>query len=449
MPPWHEKDEKCSEPIEVADDEEDDDHDNWGQWNDSWWQNKPNNKSDKDEPSASSGNSKRTSTTPPRRRRATAAGSSNDVRPDADMGSAMASWRNLLGIPDYGATGVQALPPQQHDVIYDHALATPTAEFLQLMAGWNRFVALILAEVNHALVRAKKQQERNREAWSKGGHDKAPDRDGKDGGDADATSMMQTTSGTPVYTQMVTLQRSFDELSPRRRAIRAFLLLQHLRGSGHFVHGRRALAAQLRAVEQLLLSQHPVQASAYEDIDVQWCQSIWEELRAAMDHVLLNAEPTQPLSLPRKRQRVETHASTADQQRGRDLRVQIHNQRGQEIGSCQVLTTAADGAVQVSVQHGPSCDPGSSSSSGSAPWLGSAAETTLLVLPCTHEPMYQLWRDGILDDAAIITQAGAGTLNAFRVRQSGKQGGHEGSPISVEGGNQEGGGQGELEDAME
>ena len=285
------------EPIEVLDDADDDEC--WEEWDQSWWHSESTNKSEKEEPSASSGNSKRACTSPTRQRRATS--SHPEGSPEMDMASAMALWRNLLGMPDYGTSGVQAMPDQQLDVVYNFAMTTPAPDFLQLMAGWNRFIVLIMAEVNHALVRAQKEQAKNRQAWLK--NDPPNDKDKKDGSEGDSKSMMQVSSGTPMFSQMAALQDSLQALSPRRRAIRAFLLLQHLRGSGHFLHGRHALCAQLRAVEELLMAQHPVQASAYEDCDVQWCREVWQGLLEAMNRILLNTESAQRLSVPKKRPR--------------------------------------------------------------------------------------------------------------------------------------------------
>ena len=164
----------------------------------------------------------------------------------------MAQWRSLLGIPDY----------------------MTAADFTELMSNWARFIALLLAEVNHSLMRSRKLQEANREKCSL--PPKKDDNNGEQGGKPDGatTSMMQTSKSIPVFTQMRRLRQSIELLPPRRRSTRTFLLLQRLYASGHFRHGVRVLEPYLRALEQLLQSFAPSTEVAVEDVDVAWCEAV-------------------------------------------------------------------------------------------------------------------------------------------------------------------------------
>ena len=132
--------------------------------------------------------------------------------------------------PDYGETKMQALPGQKLEVIQQHAMAMHSEEFAQLMASWARFVALLLAEVNHAMVETKRKQAKNREQWTLPDTKKDGDKDdgphgNPDGGHGDLTSMMQREKPTPVFTQMRRLRQGMELLPPRRRSVRSFLLL--------------------------------------------------------------------------------------------------------------------------------------------------------------------------------------------------------------------------------
>ena len=317
---------------------------------------------------------------------------------------------------------------QQLDVVYNFALNTPAAELLQLMAGWNRFIALVMAEINNALVRAQTQQACNKEAWLK--KDEKGDKDRDANGEADSSSLMQQPSATPMFSQMTSLQDSLQQLSPRRRAVRAFLLLQHLRGSGHFLHGRRALASQLRAVEQLLLAQNPVQASAYEDSDVQWCREVWSELAEAMNRVLLECEPLRPIGLPQKRPRLSGRASTEGSQGTGELQVSVCDREGREIGYCRTMVSDQDAPVHVRVRHGQLTARATSSSDATATSSSSSTEMTLLVLPCVQDNLFQLWVEGILTDEAVVVQGGASLLHAFQTRRHGELVEQRGSPVT-------------------
>ena len=338
----------------------------------------------------------------------------------------MAFWRNLLGMPDYGTTGVRAVADQQLDVVYSFALNTPAAELLQLMAGWNRFIALVKAEINNALVRAQTQQASNKEAWLR--KDEQGDQ-GKDAnGEPDSSSLMQQPSATPMFSQMTSLQDSLQQLSPRRRAVRAFLLLQHLRGSGHFLHGRRALASQLRAVEQLLLAQNPVQASAYEDSDVQWCREVWSELVEAMNRVLLECEPMRPGGLPQKRPRLSGRTSAEGSQGAGELQVSVCDREGREIGYCRTTVSERDAPLQVRVRHGQLASPATSAATAAS--SNSSTELTLLVLPCVQDNLFRLWVEGILTDEAVVARGGAALLHAFQARRTGELVEQHGSPVT-------------------
>ena len=355
------------------------------------------------------------------------------------MSSAMALWRNLLGMPDHGTTGVRAVADQQLDVVYNFALNTPATELMQLMAGWNRFIALVMAEINNALVRAQAQQAHNKEAWlqkdGKGDDGKDNDRDRSD--EADSSSLMQQASATPMYSQMSALQDSLQQLSPRRRAVRAFLLLQYLHGSGHFLHGRRALASQVKAVEQLLMAQNPAQASAYEDADVQWCREVWSELMEAMNRVLLDNEPSRSQGLPQKRPRLTGTTSRPDTG---ELQVSVCDRQGREIGQCRTMVSSCDGPVHVRVRHEQMATTAASSSSATAGTSSSSTDVTLLVLPCVQDNRYQLWSEGILTSDEVVVQGGAALLQAFRTRWSGELEEQHGSPVSsaFEGGSDNG-----------
>ena len=169
---------------------------------------------------------------------------------------------------------MRALPEQQLEVVQQHAMALQSDELTQLMASWARFIALLLAEVNHAMVESKKKQALNREQWTlpdkkkDGDKDEGP-RGNPEGGHGDLTSMMQGNKPTLVFTQMRRLRQGMELLPPTKTSeCRSFLLLQRLRASGHYRHGMRVLEPYLRAVEQLLQSFAECPEVAVEDVDV-------------------------------------------------------------------------------------------------------------------------------------------------------------------------------------
>ena len=113
----------------------------------------------------------------------------------------MALWRNLLGMPDYGESRVRALPDRQLEVVYQHALVAPAADLAALLAAWTRFVALLMAEVNAAVVRVQRKQIRNRETWERKEEGSDGKKDGSGDGEGDTASMTQTSCGTLCRTE--------------------------------------------------------------------------------------------------------------------------------------------------------------------------------------------------------------------------------------------------------
>ena len=57
----------------------------------------------------------------------------------------------------------------------------------------------------------------------------------------------------------------------------------------------------MRAVEQLLQSFAPSPEVAFEDVDVAWCEAVWEELQQALNSVMLQARERAPGTASRKR----------------------------------------------------------------------------------------------------------------------------------------------------
>ena len=215
--PWRSRDEDDNkDAVEVVDDAEEEDY--WGPWNDTWWSHRTSER----EEGPSSANSKKSSTPPKKRRASASAGDA--TRAGAASGPSMGMWRNLLGIADYGETKMRALPEQQLEVVQQRAMALQSDELTQVMASWARFIAVLLAEVNHAMVESKKKQALNREQWTLPDKKKDGDKDegphgNPDGGNGDLTSMMQGNKPTLVFTQMWRLRQGMELLPPRRRSV--------------------------------------------------------------------------------------------------------------------------------------------------------------------------------------------------------------------------------------
>ena len=379
--PWRAKDKEDSkETIEIVDeDKEDEDDEYWGPWNESSW----GKRYDKDcEQSASaSTNNKKTSAVPRRRRTATSSTGGTRTAPDTG-GAAMAQWRGLLGIPDYGEC--RAVPERQLEAIRAYAMDMTMAEFTELMSNWARFIALLLAEVNHSLMRTRKMQEANKEKWTL---PSKKDHEGEDKGgrpDGDASSLMQMNKAAPVFTLMRRLRASFDLLPPRRQRTRAAILLRRLYDSGHFRHGKRVLEPYLTSLETLLQAYGRAEETAVEDVDEAWCDAVWDDVLEALNTVMRGGGDSegrakivkrqkvgesQPLQLPRG-----PHLSEGLQP---TLQMSVASMTGSVVGTCTVPMREEGQPYQVRLEHRaegmPSCS------------------TDIQILPGSAEQMYQLW----------------------------------------------------------
>ena len=131
----------------------------------------------------------------------------------------MQFWRSTLGIQGHPENEMQAVPDEILTAVRQHALHEGADQIVALLSSWSRFAVLMLAELNKAIMDAHRQQQVNREKWTKHGGD--GDDKGRDEGQGDETSMMQRslTSATPVYDGMARLQEAFDllRLSDRRQ----------------------------------------------------------------------------------------------------------------------------------------------------------------------------------------------------------------------------------------
>ena len=299
----------------------------------------------------------------------------------------MAQWRGLLGMPDYGECRVRAVPDRQMDAIHQFAMATSAADFTELMSNWARFVALLLAEVNASLMRARKLQEANREKWSMPSKrdDKNDDQEDKPDGE-DIVSMMQTNKPVPVFTLLRRLRQSIELLPPRRRSTRTALLLQRLFSCGHYRHGMRVLEPYLRAL-------------AVEDVDVAWCEAVWDNILEALNAALLQeADKTRANGARKRKERAEDGAGS-----GQVVRMEVTNGTGTAVGACSIPVPDSTQPLSVHLQH--------MSAASSA-----MNQVSLQVLPSSADQMFQLWCAGILTDVAVCARLGLGTSGDFRDR---------------------------------
>ena len=397
------------ETIDIS--EEDDEDDQWWPWNDTWWSRKA------DEEASPSANSKKTSS-PPRRRRSAA--SSKDVAiVSPDPGPTMGMWRNLLGLPDYGESKMRALPEQQLAIVQQHALALSPPEITQLLASWGRFIALLLAEVNHCIMESQRKQAANRERWMlpEKKHDKGNDDEPgghPEGGHGDASSLVQGHRPTPVFSQMRKLRQGLELLPPRRRGMRAFVLLQRLRASAHFRHGPSVIGAQLNAVARLLQETAQAPEEAVEDVDIAWCEAAWDELNEAFNHAMVQAAPQ--MEEGRKRPLEGNDVEMPATQR---ISMAVVDAAGMEVGSSAVQTGASTGPWRVRVEHvEPNATDAQETAAASMASTPMAASSSLdiTVIPSVVQQLYELWERGLVSDIAVCARIGLSALDGFRER---------------------------------
>ena len=271
--------------MEIEDDEEEEE---WGQWSwdSEWWSQEDDDCRD----------GKKATPSPRRRRSAASSGSSSRAEPKswpAEGPEEMAMWRGLLHIPGKNASGMQAVPNAVADNIQQYAMSTSESDALALYASFARFISLLVAEINAALVAARKKQSANRKHWTlPGPGDKGGGGgDASGSGDADAASMMQVTGPTPGFSALSALRRELMEVNPRMRATRAWVLLKRLRESAYYKLGRELTGPVVPSLEELLLAQSPIEGLHYEDSEVMWCENMWTSMRRALEAVMMASAP--------------------------------------------------------------------------------------------------------------------------------------------------------------
>ena len=232
-----------------------------------------------------------------RRRQPGSAGSSAPNTWPAEGPEEMAMWRGLIQIPGKDTEGMRALPAAAAANVQQYAMTTSDTELPALYASFARFVSLLIAEINAAIVAAQQRQSANRKKWTlpSSGKDKDKDRDPKDRdrgdeGDEDKTCLMQAPA-TPGYNALLTLQKTMENLNPRLRATRAYVLLRQLRASAYATLGTQHTGPFVESLGALLLAQQPVEALHYDEQEIAWCEATWKSLKKVLDNILLAAAP--------------------------------------------------------------------------------------------------------------------------------------------------------------
>ena len=384
------------------------DWDSW-QWDGDWW--------DKE---AERGTSKASNSPPRRRRGAASSGSAGGSAPStwpAEGPEEMAMLRGLLQVPGKDADGMQALPASTATNVQQYAMTMNDGELPALYASFARFVSLLIAEINAAIVAA------NRKKWtlpapSKDRDKNAKDRDREDDGEDDKTCLMQT-AATPGYNALLRLQKEMEELNPRLRATRAFALLQQLQSSAYATLGRQHTGPFLASLEELLLSHDPVEALHYDDQERAWCEITWKGVKKTLDNILLATAPTQPSSstgwLP------NALTSTSDAAASSVCMV-VRDGQGNQLGGWQVQVQEA-APVVVDIAYGTGAASTDEYLLPTGALAGSVAmtdhsSTSISIQPFMDDCHYHMWHIGVMSDVQVVAKYGIAGVNAFRSRAS-------------------------------